>query len=112
MPSGRKLDGTPGSLDRFEPGGDLRPIDDKKKYEDRINALPAGEKELAQESARFADLCRYFQRQKMDVPAEIVEQLTGAAALPIPQRIDAMKKLNQKLLEHLPDVDHRTGIRQ
>ena len=72
------------------------------------NRLPAGEKELAQESARFADLCQYFERQRMDVPVEILDQLGRASRLAIPERIEAMKKLNQRLMEYLNDAgqDH------
>ena len=73
--------------------------------------LPA-EKELAQESARFADLCQYFERQRMDVPVEILDQLGRASRLAIPERIEAMKKLNQRLMEYLNDADNGHFIRQ
>jgi len=35
-------------------------IEDRNEFERRLDALPPGQKELAQENARFADLCRYF----------------------------------------------------
>ena len=59
---------TGGPLDKFEPGGELGPIEDRNEYERRFNSLPPDQKELAQESARFADLCQYFSQQKIDLP--------------------------------------------
>ena len=110
MASNKKSKNVKEAIDRFEPGGDLGPVDDR--YGERLNSLPTGEKELAQESARFADLCQYFERQKMDVPVEILDQLGQASRLALPQRTEAMKKLNQKLMEYLDNVGQDPGIRQ
>lgn len=99
-------------LDRFEAGSDLGPVDDLKEREARINFSPAIEKELAQESSRFADLCQFLEEKHIDVPREVVDQLTRVAALAVPERINFMKKLNQSLMECLHDVDPGTGIRQ
>ena len=57
-----------GTIDKFEVGGELGRIEDRNEYEQRLNSLSPEEKELAQESARFADLCRYFSDNKMDIP--------------------------------------------
>jgi len=99
-------------VDRFEPGADLGPIEDRQEYENRVNALPDNERQLAQELSRFADLCQYFEREKVDVPAEIIEELGRTARLPIARRLEAMKKLNQRLMECLPDVGDDSRIRQ
>ena len=77
-----------------------------------VNSLPAGQKQLTQESARFADLCQYFERQKMEVPVDILDQLGRASTLAIPERVKAMKKLNQKLMEYLDNVGQDPGIRR
>jgi hypothetical protein len=98
-------------LDRFEARGNLGPLDLKER-EVRINSLPAIEKEMAKESARFADLCQFFETKQIDIPREVFEQLTRAAKLPIAERISVMKKMNQSLMERLHDVDPGTGIRQ
>lgn len=45
-----------GALDKFEPGGELGPLDDRNNYQQRLNWLPAGQKDLAEESTRFAEL--------------------------------------------------------
>ncbi len=101
-----------GALDKFEPGGELGPLDDRNEYEQRLHSLPAEQKELAQESTRFADLCQYFSQQKMDIPPSIVERLGNVAKLPAPDRIRAMKDINRELMEYLNDVGQDPGIRQ
>jgi hypothetical protein len=95
-----------GALDK------LAPFDDRNQYEQRLNSLPAGQKELAEESARFADLCQYFSQQKMDIPPSIVERVGCVSNLPAPDRIVAMKGLNRELMEYLNDVGQDPGIRQ
>jgi hypothetical protein len=112
MTSNKRSENVKGALDRLESGGDLGPVEDRNRYDERRDSLPPLEKELAQESARFADLCQYFERQRMDIPMEIVDQLGRALRLAIPERIEAMKKLNQKLMEYLDNVGQDPGIRQ
>ena len=101
-----------GALDKFEPGGELGPLDDRNEYEQRLHSLPLGQKELAQESTRFADLCQYFSQKKMDIPPSIVERLGNVSNLPAPDRIRAMKDINRELMEYLNDVGQDPGIRQ
>jgi hypothetical protein len=112
MSKEEKSKNTTGALARFEPGGNLGPVEDRNEYDKRLKSFPAGEKELAEESARFADLCQYFESQRMDVPVEILDQLGRASRLAIPERIEAMKKLNQRLMEYLNDADNGHFIRQ
>src|SRR5437660_2440783 len=112
MPKGEKSKNTGGATARFGSGGHLRPVEDRNEYDQRLKSLPAGEKELAEESARFADLCQYFERQRMDVPREILDQLGRASRLNIPERIEAMKKLNQRFMEYLNDAGNGHFIRQ
>ena len=99
-------------IGRVEPRGDLEALEARSAREERVNPLPSPEKNLAEESARFADLCQYFQQQKMDVPAEIIDQLRRAAKLAEPERIEAMKKLNQRLMEYLSDAGKGAFVRQ
>src|SRR5580765_516817 len=95
---------TTGALARLGSGGDLGPVEDRNEYDQRLKSLPADTKELAEESARFADLCQYFERHRMDVPVEVLDQLGRASRLPISERLEAMKKLNQRLMECLNDA--------
>ena len=95
-----------GALDK------LAPLDDRNEYEQRLNSLPAEQKELAEQSTLFADLCQYFSRQKMDIPPSIVERVGCVSKLPPPDRIRAMKDINRELMEYLNDVGQDPGIRQ
>jgi len=99
-------------IGRFEPGGDLEAIETRSAREERVNLLPSPEKNLAEECAHFADLCQYFEQQKMDVPAEIIDQLRRAAELAVPERIEAMKRLNQRLMEYLNAAGKGAFVRQ
>ena len=101
-----------GALDKFEPGGELDPIEDRNEYEQRLNSLPAEQKDLAEESSRLADLCQYFSQQRMDIPPSIVERLGNVSKLPVLDRIRAMKDFNRELMEYLNDVGQDPGIRQ
>jgi hypothetical protein len=101
-----------GALDKFEPGGESGPLDDRNEYEQRLNSLPAEQKDLAEESTRFADLCQYFSQQRMDIPASIVERVRNVSKLPVLDRIRAMKDINRELMEYLNDVGQDPGIRQ
>jgi len=95
-----------GALDK------LAPFDDRNQYEQRLNSLPAGQKELAEESALFADLCQYFSQQKMDIPPQFLEQIGRLSALKIAERVCTLKEINRALMEYLSDVDQGPGIRQ
>jgi hypothetical protein len=103
---------TEGALDRFEPGGALGPIEDRNEYEQRLNALPPGQNQLAQESTRLADLCQYFSQQQIDIPPEIVQQVAGLSRLTTAERIRVLIDVNRALMEYLNDVGQYPGIRQ
>jgi hypothetical protein len=102
----------PGALDKFGPGGEFGPIEDRNEYEQRVNSLPPEQKEYAEESTRFADLCQYFSQKKMDLPAHIVDQVGRLSKLAMPERTRAMKDINHELMEYLNDVGQDTGIRE
>ena len=100
------------ALDKFEPGGVLGPIEDRNEYEQRLNALPPDQSELAKENARLADLCQYFSQQQIDIPPEIVERVAGLSRLSTAERIRALIDVNRALMEYLNDVGQDPGIRQ
>jgi hypothetical protein len=102
----------PGALDKFEPGGELGPVEERNEYEQRLNSLPPEQKELALETARFADLCQYFTRQKMDLPHQVVEQAARLSKLAIAERVRVLKDINRELMGYLNDVGQDPGIRQ
>jgi hypothetical protein len=97
---------------RFEAGGELGAVEDLSEREQRLNSLSGEERQLAEESARCADLCHYFSRKNMDVPGHVADELGRISRLSIAERITRMKALNQALMEYLNDAGHDTGIRQ
>ena len=101
-----------GPPDKFEAGGELGPIKDPNKYEQRFASLPPNQKKLAQENTTLADLCQYFSQQKIDVPPEVVEQVGQLSRLAISERIRALKDINRALMGYLNDVGQDPGIRQ
>ena len=103
---------TKGALDRFEPGSERGPIDDRNGYEQQLSSLAPEQKQLAEESTRFADLCQYFSQQSMDLPAHVVEQVGRLSRLTVSERIRALRDINQSLMEYLNDDGQDPGIRQ
>lgn len=101
-----------GVLGRFGPGGELGAVEDRNERDQRLSSLPPSEKELADESARFANVCQYFSQQKMDIPPSVVERLGNVSKLPAQDRIRAMQDINRELMEYLDDVGQDPGIRQ
>jgi hypothetical protein len=41
MASNKRSKNVKGALDRFEPGGDLGPVEDRNQYDERLNSRPA-----------------------------------------------------------------------
>jgi len=84
----------------------------REAREERLKRLPAEERELAEESARLADLCQYFSAERMDIPPEILDEVGRLSRLPIPDRIRALKDINQALMEYLDRVGEDPQLRQ
>lgn len=115
MGNDRRTDGSknnPGALNRFEPGHELGPIEDRNEYEQRIDALPKDQQELAQESTRLADLCQYSSMRAIDMPPRLMERVNSLRSLAIPERIRVLKEVNQVLMEYLNDVGQDPRISQ
>ena len=101
-----------GAVGKFDAGGEFGPIEDRNEFERRLDSLPPDQKELAQENACFADLCRYFSDKKIDIPPQALDQVGRLARLPIEDRIRVLKDANQTLMEYLNDVGEDPQIRQ
>lgn len=91
-------------LDKFERGGESGPIEDPTEREERVNQLPRNERELALESARLADLCRYLSEEKMDIPADLLDRIGMLSRLQPGQRVRELLSINQALMEYLNRV--------
>jgi hypothetical protein len=101
-----------GAVGKFDAGGEFGPIEDRNEFECRLDALSPDQKELGQENARFADLCRYFSDKKMDIPPQALDQIGRLARLAIEDRIRVLKAANLTLMEYLNDVGEDPQIRQ
>lgn len=101
-----------GMLDKFETGCESGPIEDRAEREQRLNQLPTGEKELAHESARLADLCQYFSEEKMDIPADILDRMGRVSKCGPNERIRELASINQALMEYLNRAGSGSQLRQ
>jgi hypothetical protein len=93
------------------PGSPLSPTG-QGNTRDREPSPSADQQELADVCARFADVCDYFSRQSMDLPPNVLDDIGRVSKLSVPDRIAAMKRLNQDLMEYLHDVGQDSRIRQ
>jgi hypothetical protein len=92
--------------------GNRAPIGQGNTRDRNATSVSADQQELADVCAQFADVCDYFSRQSMDLPANILDDIGRVSKLSIPDRIAAMKRLNQDLMEYLHDVGQDSRIRQ
>jgi len=76
-------------------------INDSRERDSRIDSLPKEQREVSQESARFADLCSYLAQKNVDIPLEILDELGRVRRLDLPQRALRMKALNEDLMRYL-----------
>jgi len=99
-------------LQKAEPDRAFAAIEDREERERQIASLAPEERQLAIETARFADMCQYISQKNMDVPPHILDELSGLQKLALPDRSERMKALNQSLMEYLNNAGEDTGIRQ
>ena len=91
-------------LQKFQPGGESGPIEDRDEWEQRVQSHAPQERELLHELTRFADLWRYIQENKEKLGPEILAALKEVPQLAVPERIERMREINQKLMERIPDA--------
>ncbi len=96
---------------QFQPGGKLAPIEDLAEYERQMNALPAGERELAQEVTIYANLCRFFSEKNWSVPFHIRQAVREVRKLEVPERTARMREVNQALMENIHSASSDTELR-
>lgn len=90
-------------------GGDKKR---RKSAEESPALAQSQEKELAENCARFADICQYFSEQNMDLPPQIVDEARLISRLGVADRIARIKRLNQELMEYLHDSGPAIQIRR
>src|SRR4029077_17583171 len=98
------LSGKHGNGQNQQPGSPLSPIGQGHTRDREPTSLSADQQELADVWVRFADVCDYFSRQNMSLPHNVLDDIVLVLKLSVPDRIAAMKRLNQDLMEYLHDV--------
>jgi hypothetical protein len=91
-------------LQKFQPGGESGPIEDRDEWEQRVQSHAPMERELLHELTRFADLWRYIHENKEKLGPEILAVLKKVPQMAVPERIERMREINQKLMERIPDA--------
>lgn len=107
-----KQDSATGSLAKFLPGGEFGPMTNRQEYEQKVNALPPEQREFAEESTRFADIWQYFSEHRMQLPKNVVNQVSGLAQLTTLEQTTVLRSINRDLMEYLNDVGEDSGVRQ
>src|SRR5262249_5415753 len=101
-----------GNLAKFLPAGELASTANRREYEQRGNGLPPEQRELAEESTRFADIWQYFSEHRMQLPKDVVDQVSGLPKFTTAEQTTVLRRVNQKLMEYLNDVGEDSGVRQ
>ncbi|GEM_PF-3551556 len=89
----------------------VTPVGDRFEYEQQMNDLPAGERDLAIEVTRLADLSRYFSENEMQVPPHICRDIVASRKLDVSQRTERMREINEELMEYLHSVSEDSELR-
>jgi guanyl-specific ribonuclease Sa len=98
-------------LKEFQPGGKFSPIEDRTEFDKLTESLPPEERELTRELTNHADLLRYFAERKMKTGPDIADAMFAAAELPVPERIERIRAINQTLMERLGRAGEADGFR-
>jgi diadenosine tetraphosphate (Ap4A) HIT family hydrolase len=107
-----KQESATGSLDKFLPDGEFGPVTNREEYEQRLNTLPPEQRQFAEESTRFADIWQYFSEHGMQMPKEVVNQVSELPKLTTAEQTTVLHRVNQELMEYLNDVGEDSGVRQ
>jgi hypothetical protein len=100
---------SPDTPNRFEYGDESCPIANRTEHEQRPHASNTDEKKLSRECTRLADVCQYFSARKVDIPPHLAERVGSLRRLEIPERIRALKEVNEALLKYLDE--HEVEVR-
>jgi len=94
----------------FAPGGKFGPLE-PAEYEKMQEALPPLERELSKEVTNFVQMVDYFGRQGIKLDPDVADAMSAAAKLPVEQRIERIREINQQLMQRLNDAGQSAPFR-
>ena len=98
-------------MQRFQPGGDHGPIEDRNEWDKLIASREPGERELLQELTNFCDLSKFLAEHNQSLEAGIITSLEQVHKLAIPERILRLREINQQLMQQVACVGEDRQLR-
>jgi hypothetical protein len=98
-------------FEHFAPGGKFGPIEDPEEYEQLAASLPPAERELNKEMTNFARLLDFYERSNLKVNPSVADELFAIAKLPVEERLEPVRKINQRLMERLANAGESSSFR-
>src|SRR6266850_812939 len=84
--------------ERFQPGGDHGPIEDRNEWDQLVRSRGPEEGELLQELTNFFDLSKFLESRNQALGESNVSALEQVHKLPLPERIARLREINQELM--------------
>jgi hypothetical protein len=114
MPKNKKEKGRAKEASYNAPSGDASKsssdaVDNGLAYRACFQGLGPNEQQLAEKTRRLADLCQYFTKHQIDIPADMVERVTTLSKLTVPDRFRTLVAVNHDLMEYLNAVARVDG---
>jgi len=91
--------------------GALAAFDSRQEWKRLVDPNPPELQELLKESARFADLQRYFRERNERLGAEIVSDVGEVHRLSISERVGRLRQIIRRLIERVNDAGEGTQSR-
>lgn len=96
----------------FEPGGLFGPITDNNQLDKFVQSKSPEKRELFQEYRNFDRLLSFITEKKLNVGEPLLSQLESLRHLPLRQRINRMREINQTLFRKVKEEHEATQCRQ
>ena len=89
---------------RFQPGGDHGPIEDRNAWDQVVRSRGPEDGELLQELTNFFDLSKFLEGRNQPLGERIVSAIEQVHKLPVPERIARLREINHELMKRVADA--------
>jgi hypothetical protein len=89
--------------ERFQPGGDHGPIEDRNEWHQLVQSRGPEEGALLRELTNFFDLSKFLEGRNQTLGESIVSALEEVHKLPLPERIARLREINQEIMKRVAD---------